>query len=453
MLAAFVLLTYFTVRHSVHTRAEQALFQQLQGLVYGILGAADLQPDNQLAVKTGELPDQRLLSSVTGLSARVTNGFGETVWTSPAVLPVNVQFATTDNPPAVGEWQFQTINHDPAAATEAYPLYRLLTFTTSWQGFDNTERTFIVSVISDATDHTQQLQSFDRNLWIGLLTTALLLLLVQLLVLTWSLKPLGKIGRELKAIEAGKAQSIDEQLPVELKPLAGSINTLLSSERQRHSRYRHVVDDLAHSLKTPLSVLNNLNPAADSPQLLQDTIQEQTGRMHDIVSYHTQRAATDRVVLSPPTSPTTTLKRLADSLNRIYRTPPRQFQVTINPGFVIRLSDADMMEAFGNILDNSCKYGATDIHVHSGDKNQTTALYIDDNGVGFGSTAPAELVQRGRRADTMRPESRGIKETATVDGQGLGLAIAVALFEGAGATVTLGHSPQGGARVTITLAG
>ncbi len=449
VLAAFVLLTFFTVRHSVHSRAEQALLQQLQGLVYGILGSADLSANNQLTVNKGELPDQRLLSPVTGLSAQVTDGNGNAIWTSPAVLPTDIPFLPVALPEEIGQWQFDRLTTPINESDVRETNYRHLAFATGWQGTDGRQHTFIVSVTSDATDHNQQLQSFDQNLWMGLLTSALLLLLVQLLILTWSLKPLGRIGRGLKAIESGEAQLLNEQLPIELKPLAGSINTLLSSERQRHTRYRHVIADLAHSLKTPLSVLTNLNPAQEPASALKDTVQEQTSRMHDIVSYHIQRAATDRLVLSPATSPENTINRLAASLMRIYDSPPRHFRVSIDPDFLLRLSEPDMMEAFGNIMDNSCKYGATDIRIHTTNHQNQRLMFIDDNGKGFGNAVASELVKRGIRADTVRLS----EEAEPVEGQGLGLSIAAALFEGAGASVALSASPSGGARVSISLPG
>jgi len=146
-------------------------------------------------------------------------------------------------------------------------------------------------------EFADNLSSFDRNLSVSLLLAALALLLVLASILAWGLKPLRDIGKNLKRIETGETDRLDTKLPHELKPLASSINTLLASERNRQTRYRNVMDDLAHSLKTPLSVLGNIST--------------QSG--------HVQRArAGNRQALAPPLSPAQTVRRLGESLQKIY---------------------------------------------------------------------------------------------------------------------------------------
>ena len=86
VLAGFVILTSLSVRHSVHSRAEQALYDRLQGLVYGILGASELDDNDRLVVNDYELPDQRLLSPVPGMYAEVISEDGTRIWQSASTV-------------------------------------------------------------------------------------------------------------------------------------------------------------------------------------------------------------------------------------------------------------------------------------------------------------------------------------------------------------------------------
>jgi len=420
VLAGFVILTSLSVRHSVHTRAEQALYDRMQGLIYGILGAAELDADDQLLVNNNELPDQRLLSPVPGMYAEVVNAAGRRVWQSASTVADVPDILPSD----VGSWRFS--RHGERGSAEV----RALQFATNWATEERPENIFYLQVVNDAAEFNEQLRNFDRNLWISLLMSALLLLLIQLLVLSWGLNPLARIGRGLRKIETGEAQLLDNRLPVELRPLADSMNTLLQSERNRHLRYRNVMDDLAHSLKTPLSVMRNLpaNPV----------VTEQTDRMQDIIAYHLQRASAQGVqALAAPVSPVAALKRLSASLNKVYHERDIKFHLALEADFQVRINAADLMEILGNLLDNSCKYGAKNITVTSSRTEQHLLLHVDDDGPGFPPEHIRQLSQRGIRADSVR------------EGQGLGLAVSRELMESYGGALGLSNLAGGGARVTL----
>jgi len=433
VLAGFVILTSVSVRHSVHTQAEEALFDRLQGLVYGILGASELDGAGELAVSNYELPDQRLTSPVPGTYAEVIALGGKRLWASEstAALIPDMQDLT------VGEWRFSQYAENDAEV-------RSLQFATSWTTDADEEKVFFVQVVDDAEAFNTRLKNFDRNLWIGLLLSALMLLLIQLLVLTWGLNPLSKISRGLKDIESGDAELLDTRLPIELKPLANSVNTLLQSERNRHERYRNVVDDLAHSLKTPLSVMKNVadgKQSGASNSLTESdisTVGDQTRRMQEIIHYHLQRAAArGSQALAPPTSPHPLLQRLGQSLQKVYPDQHINFQFNLQPGIKLRAHESDLLEIFGNVLENCCKYGATVVTVSSESAGNHQILHIDDNGPGFPEAHIESLSARGMRADTRR------------DGQGLGLSVSRELLESYGGGLKLSNLAHGGARVSM----
>jgi len=441
-MAIFVLLTGLSISYSVKRRAETALFDRLQGLIYGILGATEIEDEQRLVVNDLALPDQRLNSETSGLYAELIGNGGATVWESKSVSAVVPRVAYSP----IGEWIFERIDH------EGQNDVHRMQMATVWELESGNEVSFIVHVVVDADILTGQLRRFDQTLWLSLLGSAITLLLLQLWILNKSLKPLHHIGSELNDIEQGTRDRLNEDVPRELKPLANSINLLLVSEKNRHQQYRHLLNDLAHSLKTPLSVLNNLradhasgteekNNATDnklSQNLLQTTniIGEQTDQMQNTIDRYLQRAAMRAPqYLSRPVSPLPVIRKLCDSLSKIYHKPKPEFNLLFSEAFKVRLADVDLYEILGNVLDNACKYGSSIVTITTDESNK--ALYIDDNGPGFPEAFGSTLLERGVRADTV------------VDGQGLGLAASQELMQSYGGNLELAASPDGGARVIL----
>jgi len=424
ILAGFVVLTSLAVRHSVHTRAEQALYDRMQGLIYGILGAAEFADNGQLVVNNDELPDQRLTSPVFGTYAEVMSNTGERLWASKSSVSLVPPIAELK----VGQWKFNL--HGESGGNEV----RSLQFAANWATEENQDNIFILHVVNDAVEFNSQLRKFDSTLWVSLLLAALLLLLIQVLVLSWGLRPLAKLGQGLRKIEVGDADLLDTKLPIELKPLANGMNTLIASERNRHERYRNVMDDLAHSLKTPVTVMQNSAREQASQQALPQTVSEQTKRMQDIVAYHLQRASAQGAqALAAPFPLLPLLNRLSATLSKVYTEQKVKFDFRLSANLGIRVHESDLMEIFGNLLDNSCKYGATHIAV----SHQKDWIYVDDNGPGFPEEKIDQLSRRGIRADSR------------YEGQGLGLAVASELTLSYGGEFKLSNRKDGGARVAL----
>jgi len=440
-MAIFVLLTGLSISYSVKKRAETALFDRLQGLVYAILGATEIDEDLSLVVNELALPDQRLNIETSGLYAELIGNGGATVWESKSVSAVVPSVAYSP----IGEWIFERIDHDGQNDVHRMQM------ATVWELETGEEVPFIVHVVADSEILTGQLRRFDQTLWLSLLGSAVALLLLQLWILNRSLRPLHHIGAELNEIEHGTRDKLDEKVPGELQPLAKSINMLLVSEKNRHQQYRHLLNDLAHSLKTPLSVLNNLrtdksdkksqaasHSAAHSDELTQTTniIDEQTSQMQTTIDRYLQRAAMRAPqYLSKAVSPLPVLNKLCDSLSKIYHQPTPAFELNVGETFKVRLADVDLYEVLGNVLDNACKYGAGTVTISTDAMGKV--LYIDDDGPGFPEKLGSTLLERGARADTV------------VDGQGLGLAASQELMQSYGGDLKIDTSPFGGARVIL----
>lgn len=426
ILTIFVLLTGLSVSYSVKQRAETALFDRLQGLVYGILGATEIENQQRPVVNDLALPDERLNQPSSGLYAEVIGNGGTQLWESNST--------TKPLPPVtyspIGEWIFGRI--DQADNEDVHRMQ----MTTVWELDSGEEIPFIVHAVADANLLSSQLKRFDTALWLSLLGSAIGLLLLQLFILHRSLSPLRTIGDELDEIEKGTREHLDENVATELKPLASSINLLLKSEKNRHKQYRHLLNDLAHSLKTPLSVLKNLGNNSQDTNDTREVLHEQTNQMQSTVDHYLQRAATRTPqYLSKPISPLQCVEKLCQSLTKIYHEPSPSFSMNIDEQFHVRLAEVDLMEVLGNALDNACKFGARNISISTDLKAQQ--IIIDDDGPGFPEESRSSLTNRGVRADNK------------VEGQGMGLAATEQLMQSYGGSIKLDSSPSGGARVIL----
>ena len=435
VLASFVALTALSVQRSVHSKTEQAQRDRMEGLVYGILGAADLDDNGELLINEFALPDGRLRQPYSGLSARIYDATNRLIWQSESAIAITENI----NPVMIGRWRFRRQENETEISDFS------LRFGFSWIAPDNSEKEFNVLLLEDAGDHREQLKTFDQNLWTSLLTSALLLLLLQLFVLMWGLKPLGKLTLGLQRIQRGEQEDLEtRRLPQELRPIAFSLNTLLHSERNRRARYKNVIHDLAHSLKTPLAIMQNLSQDKAVDETTRRTLGDQSSRMRDIVAYHIRRASVGGAQpLGAAVAVKALVVRLSASLRKVYSSRKIRFDIRLDPKCRIRADESDIMEIFGNILENACKYGATRIRVsyHTDTERQLGIFDIEDNGPGFpDDISSGELLKRGTRADTR------------VDGQGIGLAVCNELVTSYDGKLVLGSSESlGGACVSIYL--
>ena len=187
VLSLFFLLTALSLEHSVHSRAEEAQQDRMKGLIYGVIGAADLDEQGMLSINEFSLPDLRLLKPQSGMAVLIFDTNSEIVWRSESAQLIDYNTFQVET----GQWRF--IQKEQDRKVEEFSLR----FGFSWTDANGDDKDFNLLLIADASDHYKQLDVFDRNLWISLISSALLLLLLQLYVLMWGLKPLSKISQGL----------------------------------------------------------------------------------------------------------------------------------------------------------------------------------------------------------------------------------------------------------------
>jgi two-component system sensor histidine kinase PhoQ len=430
VLAGFVGFTGLALERAVYKRAEQAERDKLQGLVYGLLGATNVDEEGRATVIEQELPDPLLKRPHSGLYAWITAANGKTLWGAPSLLNA---FPPQD-PPRVGEWFFQR-GGGPANET-----FFFLTFGIRWTAEDQQRRRYTVHVARDTTDFERQLQGFRTNLWGWLVVSAVLLLGVQLLVLHWGIAPLSKVARELRDIEAGAKNRIERQYPRELAPLTLGLNTLLIHEHNQQMRYRNALDDLAHSLKTPLAVLRGIADDPAIPAAERQRLAEHVGRMDQVVGYQLHKAATaGRQALTTPLALRPLVDKLIRAMQKVYAAKSILYRLDVDEALQVRADEGDLMELLGNLLENAAKFCRQKIEVAARRRSGLLELSVEDDGPGFPQDAMEYLVQRGVRADSR------------TEGQGIGLAVVRDIVNAYGGEMRFEVAAIGGGRVVITL--
>jgi two-component system sensor histidine kinase PhoQ len=255
------------------------------------------------------------------------------------------------------------------------------------------------------------------------------------------LQALRRLSQELDEIEGGTRESLSEQHPRELLRLTGSLNRLLHSEREQRTRYRDSLDDLAHSLKTPLAVLQGVSEdMAQRPQDLEQArvLQSQIERMSQQISYQLQRASLRKsglvrhqVRLRP------VLQSLCETLDKVYRDKRVRVSFALPEQCDVPIEQGALLELLGNLLENAYRLCLSEVRVTLDEGADGVRLCIEDDGPGVPPDQRARILQRGERLDRQHP------------GQGIGLAVVKDIIESYGARLTLGDSPLGGAAFRI----
>jgi signal transduction histidine kinase len=310
------------------------------------------------------------------------------------------------------------------------------------------EGRYLVAVAGDAQEVEDEAQSFDRALAVTFGVLAVVLLLTTMFQVRFGLAPLKRISQSLVAIRAGTSERLEGTFPEEIAPLARETNALIDANREIVERARTHVGNLAHALKTPLSVIVNEAVArGDDP--LATKVREQAAVMRDQVQHHLERAriAARATVVGTVTEVAPVVTALARTMEKIHR--DRGIAIDVEAQSTrFRGERQDLEEMIGNLVDNACKWAqsrvAIEVLAARADTPQTAhslRIVVDDDGPGLtpSERERVQVARRGNRLDETKP------------GSGLGLSIVTdlaALYSGA---LTLGTAPIGGLRAELVL--
>ena len=275
---------------------------------------------------------------------------------------------------------------------------------------------------------------------------ALALVGSTLLQVRFGLRPLRRLQGEVAAIRRGEGDRIDGAFPPDLAPLASELNLLILSNKEIVERARTQVGNLAHALKTPLSVI--ANEAGDEQSSLADKIREQAQVMRDQVNHYLDRAraAARSNVVGSITEVTPVIEGLVRTFQKIYRDRALDFDLRLEGAPRFRGEQQDLEEMLGNLLDNAGKWARANVCVQLAIDPAAEAggqdflhVTIDDDGPGLAEDQRAQAMKRGRRLDETKP------------GSGLGLSIVADLAAVYAGQFSLSASPEGGLRAILRL--
>jgi signal transduction histidine kinase len=295
------------------------------------------------------------------------------------------------------------------------------------------------SVAAERGEIDAEIAAFDTTLIWALSGLGLGLLAALLIQVRFGLQPLRRLRAALAAVRTGHATRLEGEFPTELQPLADELNTLLDHNAAVVERARTHVSNLAHGLKTPISVL--VNEADRSSGTLAEAVLRQTEVMRRHVDHYLSRAraAAAGQVLGVRTEVMPVVEDLRRALARLHADRGLVVEAAGDPALAFRGERQDLEEMLGNLIDNACKWGRSRVRVTAERLDGRLRVRVEDDGRGLDETERAAVFRRGLRLDEAVP------------GSGLGLAIVRDIADLYGGRVTLDDAALGGLAATLDL--
>ena len=431
LLIMFLGLTGLVLDRAFQESVAASVEERLQLQIYAVLGVAE--PDAKGNFFVPDLEEARFSQIDSGLYALIFDEHNAEIWRSPSAVnmnPVEIDLGEQNIEP--GQTLFGSIE-----TREQGPM-SYAGYGTYWSGLGQ-EFSFVVMESVAPTD--AEISEFRSNLWLWLGGLAVFLSLAQFALLRWGMMPLKRLAEDLAEIEAGQKEQLGDDYPSELHTLSRNLNLLIKSERQRQSRYRTTLGDLAHSLKTPLAVISGVVQQQKPDKNDLADVAEQIERMNQIVSYQLNRASRSdhRQILGLSTTIRPVVEKLCAALNKVYMDKNVRVSISISEGAIFYGEESDLTELLGNLLDNAYKYCHHKVQIQVRSENDHVLISIDDDGPGIAEQDRHWVLERGARADTRK------------SGQGIGLAVTLDIISTYGGELKIAQSPLGGASLLVSL--
>lgn len=413
LISVFIILWWLT-SSSIRYLAEESVAEHLEHDALSILAAINTDAANNITLNIGHIEPIYLEPFSGNYYQIISNG---QVFRSRSLL--NQDFAIQALSP--GEKRKLYIS-----GPKLQPLIIMV------YGYNKLDRDITIAVAEDLSPTLARIVSFQYRYSLIALVLLLLLIVVQVMILRSGFHRLARISQQIRALEQGKRTQLDNDVPQEVAALVHEVNWLLKVMDQRLQRSRNALGDLAHALKTPLTVLQQLPREASlksQPEICQ-ILQTQTTNMQNMMERVLKRA---RLAGSGPTVIMFDIKQEIPALIKVLQSMYRDKNLSIDfiapETATILIDREDMLELAGNLLDNACKWAKSRVNL-SFDINHVVRLIVEDDGPGVSDADFATLTQRGTRLDE------------AVNGHGLGLSIAQLITEQQGGQLILRRSNE-----------
>lgn len=448
-----ILATGFTVQHYMKDYLRSELVSKLTLSLDELLSRLEVQPAALIATNTTNTtkpPEPAVRTSTAILTAPAFD-----------IMPIQTLSEPRFSQPYSGlYWQIQTANRVLKRSRSLWEselefhhlntAFGLDYFVTSGPNgqalmvvqqkvkLPDSDTFFWVSVAQESHSLALALQGVNRSLLIGLGLLALAVMLLILLQLYWGLRPLTTLRKELAEIENGDKVHFQHHYPQEIDPLVKDINRLLVHHQQVLEKARTNAGNMAHALKTPLSIMHNELALTQPPQ--KPLLQQQLQQMRQQIEYHLSAAqSAAKQLLGAKCSPYLQCSNAISAFSRLYISRNITVELSFDEALTVAVDGRDFDEMAGNLIENAYKWASSRVVISAivvGDQLQIT---IADDGPGMTETECDQVLGRGQRLDEQAP------------GHGLGLNIAAEMALMYQGKLTLQRASLGGLAAQLAL--
>lgn len=443
VLIGFLGITGFALDRAYAHAALAGLNGRLQSYAYAYLAGVDVSSRSDRVIPPDMTPpNPEFLRPGSGLYAVIVgqNGFR---WSTQSALGRDLPF---DDLLAPGTTRF-----DGPIETAAGPLY---VFGQGVEWIPPNDKGYRLTVYIAESEALYQAQAgvaaYRRTLSGWLAALGLALLVLQQILLRWSFSPLRRVARDITRIERGGAERLEGPYPTEVAVLTRGLNRFIESEREHLKRYRNTLDDLAHSLKTPLAVARSRLEAGGAADDLRGELLSQVQHMDQIVAYQLARAkSSGHSTFAAPIAVQVHAEAVVRSLERVYADKHILCEFDIDEDARFFGEEGDLLELLGNLLENAFKWAGGRVllsvrkRLPDNPKAWRTGLEVkvEDDGPGIPPEQLERVLQRGVRGDER------------VQGHGIGLAIVEDIVRAYRGTLQVDRSAElGGACFHVVFA-
>ncbi|OQK18127.1 histidine kinase [Methyloprofundus sedimenti] len=423
LMLVFLLLWQVTT-HSIADLSEQYIAMHLQHDGESLLQAINIDQQGQLSLDSKQI-EPVYLRPFSGQYFRIVLNNNvlrsRSLWDQDFAMPLL----------AAGETQ-QLYRTGP----QQQPLIMLVS------AYKIQGQTITIAVAENLSPSLVIMDNFQHRYSMIALLLLALLLGIQIIILRLSFRPLKRIQIQIDSLERGERTQLDTDVPEEVALLVSEVNRLLSVLQQRLQDSRNSLGDLAHALKTPLTVVQQLvnEEALQAQPDICNTLNSQTIHMQRLMNRVLKRSrlagggpATTKIEIHQE------LSDLINAMQRIYQDKKLSIALNVPEKISVLFDREDMLELAGNLVDNACKWAHSSVQI-SIFLDSNFQLIIEDDGPGVSTADLSKLNLRGTRLDESTP------------GHGLGLSIAQCIVNQNGGELTFGRSSKlGGFRVVVQL--
>ena len=344
---------------------------------------------------------------------------------------------------SLGESSLDLENVEPTSSVVIHeitgPQNEILRFHVIAIKLDPEGEAIVFLATAPTTGITEDVVEYSNHIVLGFIVLGIGLLLAVVLQVRVALRPLKAISGRIGDIRAGKASKMPEDQLEDVQPLVDELNNLLDHNAVLVNRARNQLGDLAHSVKNPLTVINNATHEMEAGQ--KELILQQTTDISKSVDHYLSRARTfgTEKVLGSRSSIRTATEDLVYAMQRIYQQRELNFDLTKLRGCWFKGEGQDLEEMLGNLMDNACKWAKNRVKVSCGTRDGRLEIVVEDDGPGIAKEEFDNVKRRGHKLD----------ESKAGHGQGLGIVKDISALYGG--SLKLARSELGGLQAKLDL--